>query len=338
MKFKIIYLIFYLSLVLQYSCKNDIIIDNEINQFINTCDLGIENFTINITNNDTTWNFNNCVFDQETPLNGKEFQKILSSPIDSNKICYLKFDYDSSDNCLLNIFDFCTGESIVLQNINCSELDWSVSDWILFKKDYALYKIKSSGDSLTEINSVPNNFKNFKWAGSGDLISHNKGNATSAKFVIVDEELNEVNSIDELKYTGIHDWSSNDKIAVVAGVDSTSYGIYVYDILNSSFSPVYITNFEFLIHELDWDNNNENIFYTTTNGIYKYNLASNLNSEILDYSSNRTYRNLSIFLDNNMILLGRQNKELIDECYVGVSEKLYALNLLTGLEKEITIE
>ena len=75
------------------------------------------------------------------------------NPKNGNQIAYMRpqripMSYDNE----LWTFDFCTGEKKMLTNKILSPFDWSANGWLLYMDwDKQLYKIKSNGDSLTQL-------------------------------------------------------------------------------------------------------------------------------------------------------------------------------------------
>jgi len=331
---KINYLIFTALTLLSFSCTNDKV--DLLSNFDN-CELGIDSFSIISINNDTMWNFLTCNYNEEYFGNDKNINNVVPSPLDSNSISYLKFTYGPS-NCFLKVFDLCTGEIFETDGVECTELDWSINDWILFRKNNSLFKMKPNGDSLIELSQIPNNSQFFKWSADGSKITYHKSAGINSKFVIANENLEEISDIEELKYIGIYEWTSNNNIYVVSGTDSMTYGIYKYDLQSEEFTPIHIVNFEHLIHDISINETSQIIYYSSTSGVYQYDLDLNQSIQLLNQTSNRTYEGAINIIEDDKLLTIRQNKTLVTPCYVEVIEKINFYNPINNIEKELTIE
>ena len=121
-------------------------------------------FTVPAVNHDTIieiWNPGGGI--EQYPEN-VVYQEPVFNPSNPNEIIYIRIDIENLNpgNFELWKFNFCTGEAFFITDFVCCSLDWSVKDWILFTgSNFQLYKIKSNGDSLTQLtfsgdsNSIP---------------------------------------------------------------------------------------------------------------------------------------------------------------------------------------
>jgi hypothetical protein len=92
------------------------------------------------------------------------YSGFCTNPNNEYEFCFLR-ENNQTNNTSLYKYNFCTNSlSLIIENIKYTP-DWSVKDWIIFFKGNNIWKIKSSGDSLTKLNA--NLFTYALWSPSG---------------------------------------------------------------------------------------------------------------------------------------------------------------------------
>jgi len=111
------------------------------------------------------------------------------------------------------VIDFCTGEKKMLVDNLFYGLDWSVKDWLIYTAtDQNIWKIKSNGDSLTQLTFVGNYNRLPKWSPSGSRIAYNTEQNGETHFIIASENGVSIDTIDELYTSGAWSWIDEKRI------------------------------------------------------------------------------------------------------------------------------
>jgi hypothetical protein len=105
------------------------------------------------------------------------------NPNNEYEFCYLRrensmqFDDDQD----LYVFNFCSGKTNLITRHVAYSPDWSVKDWIIFTgQDRNLWKVKSNGDSLTQL-TFSVFCQNAKWNSNGTMFGYNYTNIANEK-------------------------------------------------------------------------------------------------------------------------------------------------------------
>ena len=108
----------------------------------------------------------------------------IINPNNSDELIYLDNQYPNSRMMFYNIQ---THEKRVLVNENvASNFSWSKKDWVLFQRsaDFNLYKVKSNGDSLTQL-TYGGKWFHGQWNHEGNkFIVYRKFNSISKSFIM----------------------------------------------------------------------------------------------------------------------------------------------------------
>ncbi|MCB0853106.1 MAG: hypothetical protein KDD63_12855, partial [Bacteroidetes bacterium] len=129
------------------------------------------NISIPATQNDSLFPLEPCgsITEYTLPPNYNYLDGCFN-PRNSNQIAFIRWNTQSIPFVFeLCSYDFCKDKLVVLTDKAFSRPDWSVKGWIVFKGPGSqIWKIKSNGDSLTQLTMVPNeNFNRPTWNNSG---------------------------------------------------------------------------------------------------------------------------------------------------------------------------
>jgi hypothetical protein len=98
------------------------------------------------------------------------YSHVCINPNNPYEIAYIKRENNTQpfNNFELCKFDFCSGMETMLAKMVGYSPNWSVKNWIIYTGiDNQLWKVKSNGDSLTQLTNTGNFNNNAKWNLSG---------------------------------------------------------------------------------------------------------------------------------------------------------------------------
>jgi hypothetical protein len=126
------------------------------------------------------------------------------NPNNEEEIIYL--GADGLDTFKLYKLNLKTNErSEILEGLIYPIPRWSVKDWIIFSKsDFNVYKIKSNGDSLTQLTDSGNCFGPV-WNKEGNSFIYHEGFTTPTRGIVCEED---GLVIDTIIGVGQHNWPS----------------------------------------------------------------------------------------------------------------------------------
>ncbi len=108
------------------------------------------------------------------------------NPNNPYEIAYIKRENNTQpfNNFDLYKFDFCSGMETMLAKMVGYSSDWSVKNWIIYTgMDKQLWKVKSNGDSLTQLTNTGNYNNNARW------------NLSGTKYLYLDASIGNINNM-----------------------------------------------------------------------------------------------------------------------------------------------
>ena len=240
-----------MSLIFLFSsCK-------EVEEFTcdtDTCPIGLEQSTITaigITDSSIFKCFSECVIDcelnypPEIPYN---YLYPCFNPNDPDQLAYYRKDNFNSTSVGYELWvrDFCTGEQQMITDQAFYGLDWSTKDWLIYTStDQNIWKIKSNGDSLTQLTSIGSFNRYPRWSPNGSKIAYEPEIQGGTFFYIMDEFGNFIEAIADLAYSRRWCWTNNNEICYVKAASN--------GMTNSKALSVYNLNTEEirLLHTID---------------------------------------------------------------------------------------
>ncbi len=182
------------------------------------------------------------------------------NPINPEQLAYYRYD-----NTVFNfaselwVVDFCTGEKKMLADNLLYGLDWSVKDWLVYTAaDQNIWKIKSNGDSLTQLTFVGDFNRYPKWSPDGDKIAFNSEIQGSNYFFISNELGEQKDTIEALATSGAWSWIDNDQICYFVAESNggiTAQKMNVYNIQTQEIR---------FLHSLHIEHNSDSLVLNTT--------------------------------------------------------------------------
>jgi hypothetical protein len=196
----------------------------------------------------------------------------------------------------LCVYNFCTNETRILTDVVFYGIDWSVKDWIIFTgDDLQLYKIKSTGDSLTQLTNTGTWNDKARWSPDGTKYVYFDADAIIHK--ICNEDGTVVNTFSKnISYIA---WLNDDKIVFSQSTGTTLY-IKEYNVQTETEITLYSqanqgSGEPLNVHE-------GNIYFTSKTGLHVY---ENGNVNLLDTNYATYSSGYAQYLAPNKVLLQR---------------------------------
>lgn len=176
------------------------------------------------------------------------------NPNNPEQLAYYRFDNTewTSYSSELWVADFCAGEKTMLAENVLYGLDWSVKDWLIYTAaDQNIWKIKSNGDSLTQLTFVGDYNRHPKWSPDGSKIVFQRQTGSVGTFIILNEDGVPIDTIEQLTSIGQWSWIDNDHICYFVAESSggiTTQKMNVYNIQTQEIR--FLHGIEFTIDSL----------------------------------------------------------------------------------------
>lgn len=233
------------------------------------------------------------------------------NPNNSNEIIYIKGCMSANKGFIVKR-NLVTGYETYIVSDVWGKPDWSSKDWIVFNHaDNQVWKIKSNGDSLQQL-STQGGMEGI-WNHSGDKIAY-WNQIQSTYFTFITDENG--NHLDTLLYPFLlHNgaWSyDNNKIASY----TYTYDVGYIDLISKELYK--ITNNKedsrgwFVISDMVWTSDSQNIIWCNGFGIFKTNIISHQTIQIITACDSKQYRSVSVSSDAKKIIAGRADQKLVD--------------------------
>jgi len=226
-----------------------------------------------------------------TDLDETYFGSPIINPINADELIYLDGVYPNSK---ISFYNLQTHEKRALINENVERnFSWSRKDWILFQRsaDFNLYKIKSNGDSLTQL-TYGGKWFHGRWNYEGTkFIVYQKFNSISKSF-IMNEQGVVIDSLTNWKHRGGY-WSH--PLYYLGG---SIFEIIVMDIENKMV--IKKLSFEKEIDLVGWVSLEE-FMYRQATKLYLYNITTS-QTKLIKCHCNTSYQTNTCSSDFSKLL------------------------------------
>lgn len=311
-----------------------------------------ETVTTPVENYDSIFPAFACVFGwQFSPAMDYDYTYPTFNPNDPMEIAYIRKDNVNGQPRGLWKFNLCTGEKKLLADNALGFTDWSIKDWIVYTgTGNQLFKVKSNGDSLTQISNAPGTHKEAKWNDAGDKLAYIKLSGEASIF-LADENGNAQDSIfiTELTISGLN-WKDG-KITGINWVDSDAriVGIGEFDFIDKQFVPIDILDLAALPdssyynstfpHVTAYIGEGDQLFYSSKHQMYVYDIATRTRRVVATGADNRQYDIAEVSPDGKTVIYSRRDLVKLDEngCFYDYTELLYLIDIDGGNERLIEI-
>jgi len=303
------YLYIIITFILFFSCKKDNIISSDCN--------------------------NNCIeIPQSQSFYGYDYKydSVLYispcfNPNNGNEILYVEKNLASGVTKLIK-YNLQTFEK---ENILEAEIyfqpSWANNDWIIFGlNDENIWKIKSNGDSLTQLTFIGSNFNPECNFNSNRIICSNTNQSCSFIYDFYGNPIDTLN----ITSTTTFDWNMYNKILI-----PINQGEYIYN-YNTNEMLLYNQDLSFA-GKCQWINKNEFVVGGVS-GIYKTNIITN-NTEFIKKCCNAwAYFSPDYSHQLDKVIWQKTEEKKIGENLIEVKRKIILMDTDGTNEEEIEIK
>jgi hypothetical protein len=222
------------------------------------------------------------------------------------------------------VMDLCTQEKRYISNELLGGVDWSIKGWMVFtRKDLQLWKVKSSGDSLTQltfegVNSSPS------WNWDGSKILYRQPSDPGAVLITLDEKGKELSRTDTTYGFSSVFWTQNEKYALAYLFPHT----YLLDLETLDTTRIDIAG-----------RTGTGLYWTTAKGIYRTDLLTQTTDTLATHQCNNLfYRGLQLTDDEKFAFFRATIKNPVDLPNLYTDHKIYWIDLQTGEIREVLMD
>ncbi|RFC54326.1 hypothetical protein DXU93_07815 [Brumimicrobium aurantiacum] len=232
----------------------------------------------------------------------------------------------------LCVYNFCTNNTKVITEdfaVN-SYIDWSVKDWIVFRGENSdIYKVKSNGDSLTNLTNTVDLCGDPKWSPSGErLLYYDESNY---EYSICNED----GSVIESFFVSMdsYDWLDEENLIYLKSMNSNIY-LRKFNIQSNTHQDLTVLNNIATAEPIEV--NGSTAFFTTSKGMYKYesNQTTLIDTNYFTYYSMNPQRLLGSKILTRRIIGDTTG---MSECEYYYGSFLSILDEATGEERRVKI-
>jgi hypothetical protein len=256
------YIIFIFGiLTVLYSCRKDCINSTVTNGCPEMYEPKSKSYT-NLYTGDIPVGISNYVYPDK-------YSYYLSSinPSDEYEFCYRRKENGVQNDNDTDLFkySFCSGKATLIAKHVFYYASWSVKDWVLFTgTDRKLWKIKSNGDSLTQLTFSGSTPSNPTWNTTGSRYIYNNKYFSNEKGELL-------NTIDVSPFIG---WYDSSQVMSSSSIDNAIYLTNTIDRQSYYFSPIF----------------SQGVFYTSYNKKKNEFLGSEYGSVTQNFIRNLDYK------------------------------------------------
>lgn len=235
----------------------------------------------------------------------------------------------SGDN--LYTLNLNTGQKKYLANNVWYQPKWSVKNWIVFNRAGSqLWKIKSNGDSLTQLTFSNENY-DPEWSPDGEKLVYRQVIGSVYSIMITTANGYKLDSITNAFY-GKGSWAPNNtKIATIYNA-STGHNIGLIDLQSKAINA--ITSYpeqsptgKTIINSMDWSNDSQSIFWCSGYGLYKTDVNTGITTQLKYGCDRKYYIYPSVSPDGQKIIVDRVDQKLLNHNTIYVETNLYIMDI-----------
>jgi hypothetical protein len=182
------------------------------------------------------------------------------NPNNANELAFLKKDFQSTQANELSrevvIYNFCTSETKIIASDAFYGLDWSVRGWLIYTgTDRNIWKVKSNGDSLTQM-TFDGNYNNFpKFSFDGESFIYTKQSSNFGWLLRSDNTGVNIDTITDIGGKGKWSWYDESQLIHMHVKGNLTSAISLHNILTNVVSD---------IHTLSYSMSNDSLVIQTT--------------------------------------------------------------------------
>jgi len=220
----------------------------------------------------------------------------------------------------------------IIEGIPYTRARWSKKDWIIFSIQKDIWKIKSSGDSLTQLTFTGSCYKP-EWDISGNRFTYRKLlNNTPDLSVVANIENTETDTFFNgiIQYDG--SWQHPSKFCYMDGD-----GLVVGDFIDNEIERVIEINNPMSVSSSEWIDE-KNIIWADQKGVYITNINTKSQETILSTCNSKWYATPDYSSQSNKLLMIRKRRVETSEEFGDLFQELVIMNLDGSDEEVISIE
>ena len=265
------------------------------------------------------------------------------NPNNGNQIAYIRWNTEHfTASPQLWTFDFCTGETKMLCDIATGNPDWSVKDWILFTGNYGeLWKVKSNGDSLTQVTFDGATYKRGKWGKTGENIIIYVYNTP---FVLLRDKFGNITDTIKEITTDIIDWGEDRLVYHGAGAGNLYAFVGYYNFDTETVNEVKTMPFSasmggdsVYLQSINYYPAKDAIIWNTRWKVAYVTISDKEEFTVLNGSDSREYDYAQLSPNQKTLIVERHHLWPLDVCEVEVDVSLYLVDIDGKNERKVLI-
>lgn len=264
------------------------------------------------------------------------YQSPFYNPNNSDEICYLRLTQEPYAS-ELRVHNFSTNEDKFLASPLWGKPYWSKNGWILFNKgDNQIWKIKSNGDSLTQLSDPSlGSYFSASWNETGEKIAYRKQSTSGYLTIITDSSLTPLDTIEGYNIVG-GAWFDN-ILAFGNNLNgNVSFVIYNADTKATTEISTNIANSGNgeNVKGLLWLSNNE-LMWSNNFGVYKTKVSSGQTEELRKLCTSKILFVSSLSPEGNHVLMGKITYEVQNNSAIHATAMITTTDLKANNEVDL---
>jgi len=207
---------------------------------------------------------------------------------------------------------------------------WGSSYWIAFGLNQQLFKIKRTGDSLTQLSTHGENYYPV-WSPNAQEMVFVFRNTENKQFVMLsDNKGTHLDSIPDYWF-GDGGWNAGNQIAFLPTSDSKSIGLID---ANQFLIRLQLQVSSIRISDVKWIPNTDDILWTCRDGIFRTNTKTQQTMQIKSGCDFKNYDEISVSNDGQRILASVFTQKYLDPDTIAIFSEIRIMNI-DGSEEQI---
>lgn len=239
------------------------------------------------------------------------------NPTNSNEIIYFRAIYSSQIGQIVKRNILTGSETYFVENL-WSKPDWSVKDWIVFNRaDNQVWKIKSNGDSLTQLTTQGG--LDAIWNHSGDKIAYHiqTGQSVTTDYTFITDVNGFILDTLFFPFRLNHGaWSYNNSMIAFndfgLNIQFIDLGtLQIATVTNNSPDPA--NHGRENITDIDWMPDSQNIIWVNGFGIFRTNIQTKQTTKIISSCDSKQYGTVSVSPSGDKIIASRTDRKVSND-------------------------
>lgn len=260
------------------------------------------------------------------------------NPNNRNQIVYYRRDNTQSPSNGFEIWflDFCTQNRLKLATDALYGINWGSNDWVFYTAtNQNIYKIKSNGDSLTQVTATLGGYNRYpKFSPSGIQFMYQSEINGITNLLIQDINTGEIDTIKTTSAIVSWCWIDENNIFYAIWKNADELTLRVFDIntrQETELSSLLVgVSIDLLIDNAQYVKKDHSILWCAYKTVGKTNINTGENTILLNAFDHEVFLGLSIVGDDGDFVLNKRIIHLVDSCHI---DSEYDFYLISGNEK-----